>query len=164
MTDEQPRWRLWAGITLFLVSFASPLVLVPLVALSELPVAGKTALSGFFAFGLPEVGMVAAVAVMGKPGYDFLKEKVLSTVKGLAPDREVSPGRYRVGLVFFSLPLLYGWLGPYVSLAVSGEPTWRGPLLSDVMFLSSFFILGGDFWDKVRALFVFRVRVVHAPD
>ena len=28
-------------------------------------------------------------------------------------------------------------------------------LTGDVLFISSLFVLGGDFWDKVRALFVY---------
>jgi len=27
------------------------------------------------------------------------------------------------------------------------------------MFVASFFVLGGDFWDKVRSLFIHRARV-----
>jgi len=31
-------------------------------------------------------------------------------------------------------------------------------LIGDVMFVVSLFVLGGDFWDKVRALFVYDAR------
>jgi hypothetical protein len=32
--------------------------------------------------------------------------------------------------------------------------------LGDLMFVGSFFVLGGNFWDKVHALFVRKARVV----
>jgi len=32
-------------------------------------------------------------------------------------------------------------------------------VIGDLMFLASLFVLGGDFWDKVRALFVHHARV-----
>jgi hypothetical protein len=32
-------------------------------------------------------------------------------------------------------------------------------LIGDVIFVASLFVLGGDFWDKIRALFVYRARV-----
>jgi hypothetical protein len=32
-------------------------------------------------------------------------------------------------------------------------------LIGDVMFVASLFVLGGDFWDKIRALFSHSARV-----
>jgi hypothetical protein len=31
-------------------------------------------------------------------------------------------------------------------------------IVSDVMFLASLFVLGGDFWDKLRALFIYKAK------
>ncbi len=36
-------------------------------------------------------------------------------------------------------------------------------LAADFMFLTSLFVLGGDFWDKLRALFVYDARVQFGP-
>jgi len=32
-------------------------------------------------------------------------------------------------------------------------------LIGDLMFVASFLVLGGDFWDKIRSLFIHRARV-----
>jgi hypothetical protein len=32
-------------------------------------------------------------------------------------------------------------------------------LIGDVMFVASLFVLGGDFWEKIRALFIHQVTV-----
>jgi hypothetical protein len=37
-------------------------------------------------------------------------------------------------------------------------------LVMQTMFLASFFVLGGDFWDKARALFVWDARAVFPED
>ncbi len=61
MLGSANRFRL--GATLFIVGFASPL-LIPLVTASSLPSAWKAALSGLLALGIPELFSVVAVAVM----------------------------------------------------------------------------------------------------
>ena len=33
-------------------------------------------------------------------------------------------------------------------------------VIGDVMFVASFFVLGGDFWDKISALFIHNARVL----
>jgi hypothetical protein len=33
----------------------------------------------------------------------------------------------------------------------------------DILFVSSVFVLGGDFWDKLRALFIYKAKVQFGP-
>jgi hypothetical protein len=51
---------------------------------------------------------------------------------------------------------------PYVSGFMPGYTSFR--LLynigGDVVFLASFFVLGGNFWDKLQALFIHGAKVV----
>ena len=60
----------------------------------------------------------------------------------------------------FTLPLLEAWLVPYLETAF---PDWAAnrPIewIWDFMLLASFFMLGGEFWDKLRALYVQRATV-----
>jgi cytochrome c oxidase assembly factor CtaG len=65
--------------------------------------------------------------------------------------------RFRLGLIV----LVVGWLGPYGANMIPGYETHRFvvSLIGDVMFVASLFVLGGDFWDKVRAGFVYDARV-----
>ena len=97
--------------------------------------------------------MFAAVAIMGKPGFEIVKRRLLAPLARFLPADRVSPTRYRVGLVMFFIPLLYAWLGPYVEPAVGLELGWVWHTCLDLLFISSFFVLGGEFWDKIRALF-----------
>jgi hypothetical protein len=59
------------------------------------------------------------------------------------------------------LPLAVSLLQPYVTLLVVQEhPHWIYGAVDDTLFLTSFFVLGGEFWDKVKALFIYEARAV----
>ena len=159
---EQPRsgWRFRLGLIVLVVGWLSPLC-IPLITATELSTRWKTIISGALAVGIPEVFTVAAIAIMGKSGYNLIKERIFSFLKMHGPPDRVSLTRYRIGLVMFVLPVLFGWLGPYGVHQIPGYETHRFvvSLIGDVMFVASLFVLGGDFWDKVRALFIHQARV-----
>jgi len=159
---EQPRagWRFRLGLIVLVVGWLSPLC-IPLITATELPTRWKTVISGMLAVGIPEVFTVAAIAIMGKSGYNLIKERIFSFLKKHGPPDRVSLTRYRIGLVMFVLPVIFGWLGPYGVHLIPGYETHRFvvSLIGDVMFVASLFVLGGDFWDKIRALFSHSARV-----
>ena len=148
-------WQFRVGVTIFVAGFAAPLA-IPLVASSSLPIAWKTGISGALAIGIPEIAMVAAAAIMGKEGFAQLKLRFGGFLRRYGPPDIVGPTRHRIGLVMFIVPVLMGWLEPYLRAYLPGfdtQPMWVH-VGGDVSFIASFFILGGDFWDKLRALFV----------
>jgi hypothetical protein len=132
-----------------------------MITATELPTRWKTIISGMLAFGIPEVFTLAAIAVMGKSGYNLIKDRIFSFIKKHGPPDRVSRTRYRIGLVMFVLPLVLGWLGPYGAYKIPGYETHRFvvSLIGDLMFVVSLFVLGGDFWDKIRSLFIHGARV-----
>ena len=153
-------WRFRLGLIVLVVGWLSPLC-IPLITATELPTRWKTVISGMLAVGIPEVFTVAAIAIMGKSGYNLIKERIFSFLKKHGPPDRVSLMRYRIGLVMFVLPVLFGWLAPYGAHHIPGYESHRfvASVIGDVMFITSFFVLGGDFWDKVRALFTHGARV-----
>ena len=156
-----PKGRLiWGGIV-FVSGFLSPL-LIPLVIASDLTPGFKSLVSGLLALGIPELFMLIAVAILGKAGFSYLKSKIFSWFKKYGPPDTVSLTRYRIGLIFFIVPILLGFVLPYVWELV---PFIKQYLLfivisGDVILLISLFILGGDFWDKLRSLFIYKSRAV----
>jgi len=161
-TSQISNSKLILGSIILLVGFMSPL-LIPLVINSDLPVSYKNILSGLLAFGIPEIFMIVAVAIMGKQGFEFIKEKTFKYLKQFAPADEVSLKRYRIGLIMFSIPIIIGLIHPYSShfLLFSKElPIWFH-LVLDILFVSSLFVLGGEFWDKLSGLFKYNVKVVN---
>ena len=163
MTEREPAappgWRFKTGVALFVLGLICP-VFVPLVVATGLPASWKAILSGALALGIPEVLWLAAVAIMGKTGFDYLKQRVFGFLKRHAPPEQVSRTRYRIGLVLFMVPVIFGWAHPYVATVVETLTEYRIAVGvgGDVLLLVSLFVLGGGFWDKVRALFVHGAR------
>jgi hypothetical protein len=154
-------WRMGVAMVLWFGGFFLPL-LIPLVAALPLPVATKTGLSGLLVLGLPQLLTVIAIAVVGKSGFHYLKHRLSGAARRLGPPVHVSRRRYRIGLVMLFLPLVMSFLEPYVALLVIYDylPRWMYGAIGYTLFLTSFFVLGGEFWDKVKALFIYEARAV----
>ena len=157
---EIPKGKLILGASILMIGFLSPL-LIPFVTNTSWSVGVKTVITGLLAFGIPEIFMIVAVSVMGKQGYEFLKKKVFGFFRPFAPPDKVSLLRYRIGLFLFILPLLAGWFQPYLGHffpSLKQIPLWFY-ILGDFIFFTSFFILGGDFWDKFSGLFNYKIKI-----
>ncbi len=152
-----PGWQFRLGVVIFAASMITPLG-IPIVMATQLSAGMKATLSGLLAAGLPEVFIIAAVALLGKEGFAYVKGRLLAALRRYAPPRQVSRARYRVGLVMFVVPAIAAWIITYVPQYVPGYSEHRIAfgLSLDLLFIASFFVLGGDFWDKVRALFHYR--------
>lgn len=154
-------WRFKLGVTLFALSLLGPLVIIPLIAGLNLSAAMVTSISGAILIGA-EVLLVAAAAVMGKNGYAYIKNRAFGFLKQSAPLNEVSRVRYNIGLVIFAVPILFGWLAPYAGTLIPG---YEGNVITfavfgDLLLLISLYVLGGEFWDKLGALFIHNVKSV----
>ncbi len=153
-----PKTRLIIGTIVFIVGFLMPL-LVPVVAGLNLNTGLKAALSGLLLLGIPEVFMFITVVILGKEGFNFLKSRLFGWFrKNIAPSDFVSKTRYRIGLVMFVTPLLIGFILPYFDHLIPNFMNFDLyiNLIGDISLIFSFFVLGGDFWDKLRALFIHR--------
>ena len=160
-SSEKPAagWRIKLGVMLFGLSILLPVLGIPLLATFGLSTTMTASVSGALLVGAEVLG-ICAVAVMGKSGYAYIKNRIFGFLKQHGPPQKVSRVRYNIGLVIFFVPLLFGWLSPYIS-------RWIPVLLShplpyaiggDIMLLTSLFVLGGDFWDKIRSLFIHNVH------
>ena len=157
---EMPRkGALIVGGTLFVLGWLCPLF-VPVVAASNLPTAWKAVASGVLLIGLPELLIFAAIAILGHSGYRYLKGRLLMALKRYGPPEIVGPTRYHIGPSILVRPApapRASWSPTWDTCQSPGSPptglspaAWRATW----MFLSSLFVLGGEFWDKLRALFV----------
>ncbi|UCB54394.1 MAG: transporter suffix domain-containing protein [Thiotrichales bacterium] len=157
-------WRLKLGITLFGLSIAAPVIGVPVITMLGLDTAITATITGIMLVSAEVLGVVA-VAVMGKSGYAFIKQRVFGLLRQYGPPSEVSRPRYLLGLVMFSCPIVFGWVAPYASgmIPAYDDNQTAFAIIGDVILLSSLFVLGGDFWDKLRALFFHRARAVYSP-
>lgn len=112
-----------------------------------------------------KVLLMLVVVVMGKAGFQELKQCLSGYLGRLLSTDTVTPLRHAIGLVMFCVPLIASLLVPYIDAAFPGlRPNrWEARLVADLMFVASFFVLGGgNFWDKFRALLVRTARVIDA--
>ena len=162
MTDATvtiPKNRLYLGGSIFVVGLLCPL-LVPLVTSTGLSTAWKATLSGLLLLGIPEIFMLIAAAVMGKAGFAYLKELLFGFLKRYVVPEAVSPGRYRIGLIVFFFPIFWAWLAPYLSEFISfQEHSLKIAFGGDLLLLMGLVLLGGEFWEKLRSLFLHRAVV-----
>ena len=116
--------------------------------------------SGGLLVGAEVLGLLA-VAVMGKSGFAFIKTRIFGFLKQYGPPKDVSRRRYTIGLVMFFVPVFFGWVSIYVPDFIPGFTS--NPLAyaisGDLLLLMSLIVLGGNFWDKIRALFIYDAKI-----
>ena len=163
-TSKTPVRKLIIGTVIFVIGFVSP-ALIPWVLSTTWPDGLKAILSGLLAFGVPELFMIIAAAVMGKEGFNYVMKGLGRFLKPLAPPDAVSKVRYTIGLIMFFIPIAFGFLAPYfghhLHFMEGNEIIYN--TMGDVMIFVSLFVLGGNFWDKLRSLFVPSAKPVFPP-
>jgi hypothetical protein len=152
--SEVPKSRLILAAAIIVLSLASA-ALIPLVLMLPVSSEVKTTLSGLLIFGIPQGLTAIAIAVVGKKGYQYLKGRFFKLIMRQMPADKVSNRRYNLGLIMLVLPLMLAWAHPFLAHFIpkfQTAPLWVF-ICSDILLISSFFVLGGDFWDKLRGLF-----------
>jgi hypothetical protein len=155
-----PTGRLWAGVGVFALGWILALTLVPFVTNSDLSTSAKATLTTLLVVVCPKIFLVGTIAILGKPGFAYIKGVVMTFFRKVGPPAEVGKWRYRVGLVMFFLPFLFTWILTYFGHVLPGgqEATPYYMKGGDAIQILSLFVLGGDFWDKLRSLFVRRAK------
>jgi hypothetical protein len=161
-SDQQPQvgWRVKVGFAIFVASIGWP-VLLPVLPLFGFSGTAVAAFTGVMVVAAEAMILVGA-AIAGKEGFAYIKTRVFGFLKSYGPPKQVSRIRYVIGLVMFVLPLLLGWASPYLGHYLPGlkENPLIYALVGDGLLLISLFVLGGDFWDKLRSLFVRDAKAV----
>jgi len=161
--NQNVNWRVKLGFVLFVISLLWPVLLpvLPMLGVS----AATTATIGGGMMVAAEGLLIAAAAISGKSGFLYIKSTIFGFLKSYGPPKEVSRIRYVIGLVLFVVPVLFGWLTPYLGeyLPGYGDSKVMYAVTLDLVLLSSLFVLGGTFWEKLRALFIHDAQVVF-PD
>jgi len=156
----QVGWRFAVGAALIVGGYGA-WMLIPMAAASHLAPAVKTMITGVLA-ATPGLSKLGAIAVMGKAGFNALKARLFGLLRHARPKEHVSRARYSVGLVLFWVPLIIRWHQPYSSGRIIDWST-HGHLYSeinDLVMVVGLFVLGGEFWEKLRALFLYDATVV----
>jgi hypothetical protein len=162
-TDPAQKRRLVIGVAVFIAGWVVGLGLIPVVGNADLTEALKATLSGMLLLVVPKVFLLIAVAIMGKPGFAYLKSLVAGQFRRMAPPATVSARRYRIGLILLFTPMVLSSLADYMALyliPLRQQYPYLAAMWGDMVLLLGLFVLGGDFWDKLRALFVYEAKAV----
>jgi hypothetical protein len=145
--------RFYLGSAVFIGAEAAWL-LVPIASVVGWSTSQIASLSGGV-FVVSKVGLITAIAIMGKAGFNHLKRLLFGLLRKLGPPQQVSHRRYRLGLILFMVPVAMAWVEPYTDAIVGPGSVHRflQDLPLELFLLVALFLLGGEFWDKVRALF-----------
>ena len=161
--DPGQKKRLILGVAVWVVGWLLGVGLIPVVNGTNLADGLKTTINGVLLIGFPKIFLIIAVAIMGKPGFAYLKSLIAARFRKFAPPATVSPLRYRIGLILLITVILLSSIGDYLAADVLPMRQQHPKLIAmagDLLLLVSLFLLGGDFWDKLRALFIRDARVV----
>jgi hypothetical protein len=158
-SEALPAWRFKLGIVSFFLAFA-PHVVTGILMLSGAN-ARVIATMAAVSFTVNKLMLLASVVLLGRAGFNRLKKRLIGTMQRYLMPDEVGPLRYGIGLVMFVVPLAFAWKAPYVTelMPVLGRHSTTAAIITDAIFVASLFVLGGGFWDKLRALFVRGARV-----
>ncbi len=155
---ENPGIRFYVGLTVFIFSFfmlPTGLILKGFIANHF----WKGFILASFWISAPLM-KISSIAILGKSSYVWIQYKMHYLYHRVAKPHQVTPLRYNIGLFMFVLPFLPNYMISFMPhlIPISLQTRYIIIVASDVVFLSSLFVLGGDFWDKLRALFIYKAK------
>lgn len=155
---ENPGVRFYVGLIIFILSF----FMLPIGFVIKGFVHGpflKRFILAVFWLSAPLMKIIS-IATLGKASYLWINYKMHYIYHHVAKPHKVTPLRYNIGLVLFVLPFIPNYMFSLMPHLQPGSLLVRYIIIiiSDVVFLSSLFVLGGDFWDKLRALFIYKAK------
>ena len=150
-------WTYYLGLALFIFSFVAygVVALLPFLHLATMTAATVATVLIVAA----ELSFFSSVALLGKPFLQTLKEKWCALWRR-APRAPAPIGKTRhyVGVAMMLLSLLPYLAAEVMLIAGYAKPlhltTVIGFLLGgDALFVSALFVLGADFWERLKKLF-----------
>lgn len=156
MKKHKKNWKYYTGITLIYFSLLLPLLglLLPLLNLSPTLTA---ILVGSLTVGGPEICIILATLFLGKKHILYFKSKIRGFFrKKRKMPKPVSKKRYYFGLTILLASGIPLYLNAYFPEVFPEDEQKRLLIFifTDLAFVLSFFILGANFWEKFKRLFI----------
>lgn len=153
-------WKYRLGLGLFIYSFV-PILTIEILAFLPLDAAEAVTLGAIY-IGSGEIACLAAIALLGKPFIQAMKDKIKATVfpRAVPPAKPKPIGKLRhqagVGLLLMSLVPYYATIG-FLLFRQLKEGDARAllylMLVGEALFLLGLFVLGEEFWARLKRLF-----------
>ena len=159
LSPQNPGTRFYIGMGILILSF----FMLPLgIFLQRFAFHHhmKHLILGVFWLSAPAM-KITSIAILGNPAYLYIKWLFRHHVVRVIKPYHASRIRYNIGLFLFCLPVIPTYILAYAPQFFSENFYFRLILniSCDVVFIASLFVLGGDFWDKLKALFDFSAKV-----
>ena len=144
--QEKKGMKYKIGMGFIILGIFSPLIglAVPLLNLST---ETTTALVTFFMVGGPEIFLIAGAALAGKQAIEAIKKDFFQYAGKI---------RYQFGLILFVTTVLVNWVFVYFNLledyAFDINTRLMVTLCIDVITIISIFVMGPEFFEKVKRL------------
>ena len=153
--------RFYLGLFFFILAWVSPLF-IPVILQLPLSSEAKGTLSTLLLVGAPEVFILIAAALLGKETLAYFVGRIKSVFRMKRPFKPVGRVRYTIGLLMFLACLLSSVVEVNYPPAreIYGDYFTEAAIVWNIFFVVSLFVLGGNFWDKLRSLFVFDAYAV----
>ena len=161
MKIMEKNWKYYLGMTLFLYSWL-PYVAAGALLLFAIPIKEFVGIMAVF-IASAEISFVISIFFLGKTFVKMLKEKVLGIFfrhKAVQPVKPISKLRHYIGVTL----LLLSFVPCFVIeiLLLFGYPKTDGGhlymfisvILGYTIFILSLFVLGSDFWEHAKKLFI----------
>lgn len=153
-------WKYYLGMTLFIYCWI-PYIVSGMLLFYKIPLGDLVGLMTIF-IASSEISFAISIVLLGKTFVKMLKSKILGIFfrqKTVKPAKPVGKMRHYIGVALLFLSFIPS-LAVEIFLLLGYPKTDAGhvymfiSLLSGyTMFIVGLFILGGDFWDRVKKLF-----------
>ncbi|AEB28055.1 transporter suffix domain-containing protein [Francisella hispaniensis] len=155
----QKGWKYYLGILLFVLSFVPYIVVFCIIPFLGLSTSNYLAISSILLISAEGIFLVS-VMLLGKVIIDTIKSAIRKVFKSaFTAQNPISRIRHNIGLIMFFASLIYPTLLLEMILIFDkinqvGQLNMMLILFSgDIVFIASFFILGGEFISKLKSLF-----------
>jgi hypothetical protein len=144
-------WRFYSGMAALVLALILPFgaFVLPMLGLSA---ATTTVLAGVMVAGGSEVLCIMSAALMGKKTFQYISHRV----KVAFLEQPASKARYYICLVVVTLSWIPLYIYAYFPSALPARPVRIYFLISmDLAFVFGVFLMGPEFWEKVRRIFIY---------
>lgn len=163
MNNNKPKnnWRYYLGITIFIIAN-----LLPIIALIVVPILGtdhalSTLLYSVSIVGGPEILLIVSAAILGQKNIEKLLSYLGKWLANLISWDNISKTRHAIGVWLFAISIIipfifFGFFPETLEQANQAGWGFYMILCSEILFIISFFTLGGPFWKKLYSLFKYK--------
>ncbi|MGW2587710.1 hypothetical protein ACWCYZ_41715 [Streptomyces virginiae] len=159
MSDDQPPafkrgWTLYVGLTALALAVVLPLMglIIPFLGL---PPAVSTVLITGCVVGAPELLILVAATLLGKKAVHHFTRHIKRSFSAVAIGKPASKPRYYAGLTIALLSIIPLYLNGYFPNVMPQESARTYLLVgADLAFILGILLMGGEFWSKVRQIFI----------